>query len=94
MKFSKPRDGLIGRSGALAVFTVCILVVSCGGGGGSGSNNFNNGGSGIAQQVAACEATLPQLQTPAFNNEASVIVDGGPCAYGVPFGSPPGTAPG
>ena len=95
MRFSETRDRLIARTGALAVFTVCLLVVSCGGGGSSSSsNNFSNGASTIAQQVAACEATLPELQTTGLaSNEASVIVDAGPCAYGVPFGSAQGTAP-
>jgi len=89
MRFSRLKNCLSARVVALGVFTVCVLVASCGGGsGGSGSNNFNNGGgSSVAQQVAACEATLPQLQTTGLaNNEASVIIDAGPCAYG---GSPP-----
>jgi len=96
MRFSKTRDCLIAPTGgALAAFIVCLVVASCGGGGSSSSsNNFSNGGSTIAQQVAACEATLPQLQTTGLaSNEASVIVDAGPCAYGVPLGSPQGTAP-
>lgn len=95
MRFSRPKNCLMSRSVVLVALSVCLLVASCGGGGSSSSsNNFSNGGSSIAQQVAACEATLPQLQTTGLaNNEASVIVDSGPCAYGVPFGSPQGTAP-
>ena len=79
----------------LAILAACFAIASCGGGsGGSSLGNFSSGGATIAEQVAACEATLPQLQTANLaSNEASIIVDAGPCAYGVPFGSAAGTAP-
>jgi len=81
------------RSVWFAILAVCALEVSCGGGGGGGSNSSSSGMS-IAAKVASCEAGRPQLLTAALaSNEASVIVDAGPCAYGVPYGSPAGTAP-
>ncbi|HYA65816.1 MAG TPA: DUF3443 family protein, partial [Burkholderiaceae bacterium] len=94
MTFNKPGQTMVTRAVMLLVLTTTILIASCGGGSGSSSNSGSIGGGSVADQVAACEATLPQLQTAGLaSNAASVIVDSGPCAYGVPFGSPAGTAP-
>ena len=80
-----------GRRGLLlALAALCSLAVSCGGGG--GSNNSNSSGSTIAQQIASCTAGLPALSVPTTGNSVPVILDAGPCAYGVPPGSPAGTA--
>jgi len=70
----------------------CALAVSCGGGG--GSNNSNMAGGTTAQQVASCDRGQPQSQItpPTTGNSVPVMIDSGPCAYGVPFGSPSGTS--
>lgn len=73
-----------------ALAALCALVVSCGGGG--GANNSNSTGSTIAQQIANCTAQLPALSVPTTGNSVPVILDAGPCAYGVPPGSAAGTA--
>jgi hypothetical protein len=75
-----------------AALALCALAVSCGGGGGSGSNNSNTSGSTVAQQIAACTANLPTLAVPTTGNSVPVIVDAGPCAYGLPFGTTSGTS--
>src|SRR5450631_42916 len=79
------------RAAALAAMALALFIASCGGSSSSPSNGPP--AAGIAAQVAACEAALPQLSMAGLaNNEAAVIVDAGPCAYGVPYGSPSGTA--
>lgn len=77
----------------LAAFVLALsaLAVSCGGSGGVSSAS-NGTGSNIAQLIATCEQSLPQLPAPTVANQVPVIADFGPCAYGVPFGSPAGTA--
>jgi hypothetical protein len=75
-----------------AALALCALAVSCGGGGGSGSNNSNTSGSTVAQQIASCTANLPTLAVPTTGNSVPVIVDAGPCAYGLPFGTTSGTS--
>ncbi len=83
----------LGRAGLLlGLATLCALAVSCGGGG--GSNNSNSSGNSITQQIAACAAqNYPPLSVPATGNSVPVILDNGPCAYGVQPGSAAGTAP-
>ena len=76
---------------ALAV-AVCVVAASCGGGGGGGSNLSNTTGDTIAQQIATCTAGLPALAVPTTGNSVPVILDAGPCAYGLPFGTTTGTS--
>jgi hypothetical protein len=80
------RGGLIA---VLAALTLSALVVSCGGSGGSGSGSGSIGGSSDpGAAVAACEARLPQLNTTGLaSNEASIVVDKGPCAYNTSTGT-------
>lgn len=96
MTSSNPHPAL--RIARLAIAIVALplaaALLSCGG----STNNASTGAAAtsatIAAQVAACEATLPQLQTAGLaSNESSLLVDAGPCAYGVPYGSASGTAP-
>ncbi len=98
MKFSNPQRNPLGRGrpGSLWAFALAgaallaALLVSCGG----GNSTTTTGGSAPfnASEVAACEAGLPGLLTVGLaSNEASVIVDAGPCAWGVPPNSPSGT---
>jgi hypothetical protein len=76
-----------------AALPLVALLLSCGGSSSNSASNGGGGGAAIAQQVAACEAGLPHLRTAGLAaNEASIVVDAGPCAYGVPVGSPSGTA--
>jgi len=79
---------------ALAVGVPLVaLLLSCGGSSSNGASNGGNSTSTIAAQVAACEAGLPQVNTTGLaSNEASIVVDAGPCAYGVPYGAAAGTA--
>ena len=95
MTSSNTRYAQVGRMGlAIAAAAACVLAASCGGGGGSGSNNSNTPVATIAQQVATCDHGQPQSQVavPTTGNSVPVMIDSGPCAYGVPFGSPSGTA--
>jgi len=88
MKYSKFFSGR--RAPLLAAVALCALAASCGGG--AGSNNANSAGTAITQQIASCTASLPALAVPTTGNSVPVILDAGPCAYGVPAGSS-GAAP-
>jgi hypothetical protein len=75
------------------VAAAAALVIACGSGGGGGTPNNSNSAPGTqAQQLAACTAKLPPLSVPTSGNSVPIIIDNGPCVYGVPSGSATGTA--
>jgi hypothetical protein len=69
------------------------VAITCSNGGGTTASQVSVGSGQFAQQVAACTQKLPTLLAPTTGNCVPVIVDAGPCAYGVPYGSPTGTTP-
>jgi hypothetical protein len=76
-----------------ACAALAIIAVACGSGGGT-PNNSNGTGSTVAQQIAACNtsAGYPNIAVPTSGNSVPIILDSGPCAYGVVPGSAAGTA--